>query len=420
MSVEQQWILGAGMTGLAASWASGVTALEAAGTAGGICLSYGVDGYRFETGGGHWIFGGDPILNRFLRRLTPLREYRRVSSVWLPEWNHFVPYPIQNHLHALPKEMARAILDEMKSAPAERSGVLSEWLRESVGPTLYNLFFGPFHDLYTAGQSAHIAVQDVFKTPLDLRAVERGLAGAAPETGYNQTFLYPSAGLDALVQALAAQGDIRLDSRAAAIDLPRREIHLANGDRLPYDCIVSTLPLDAMLRLTGLSVADPSGIRTAVLVLNIGGRKGPDLPGDHWVYLPSSRSGFHRVGVYSNVDALFVPNEDPELASFYVERAYPEGARPDAEAVDRYACEAVRELQEWGWLKEVHVMSPSWVETAYTWSRPKSAWREQAIEALRSHGILMTGRYGKWKFQGIADSLRDGIYAGAALRPEAP
>lgn len=407
------------MTGLAASWASGVTALEGAGAAGGICLSYGVDGYRFETGGGHWIFGGDPILNRFLGRLTPLREYRRVSSVWLPKLNLFVPYPIQNNLHALPREMARAILDEMRNAPTERSGVLAEWLRESVGPTLYDLFFGPFHDLYTAGQSAHIAVQDVFKTPLDLRAVERGMAGSAPDTGYNQTFLYPSAGLDALVRALTAQGDIRLDSRVAAIDLPAREIHLASGGRLPYGCVVSTLPLDAMLRLANLSVSGAPGIRSSVLVLNIGGRKGAKLPQDHWVYVPASQAGFHRVGVYSNVDALFVPNQDPELASFYVERAYPEGARPDDEEVNRYAREAVHELQEWGWLQEVDVMSPSWVETAYTWSRPQSAWREQAIDALRAQGILMTGRYGKWKFQGIADSLRDGIYAGAALRPGA-
>lgn len=408
------------MTGLAASWASGVCALEATGAAGGICLSYREDGYHFETGGGHWIFGGDPILNRFLARLTPLREYRRVSSVWLPKLNLFVPYPIQNNLHALPKAMARAILDEMRNAPAERSGVLAPWLRESFGPTLYDLFFGPFHDLYTAGYSNHIAVQDVFKTPLDLRAVERGLEGAAPETGYNQTFLYPEAGLDALVHALAAQGEIRLNSRVAEIDLPGRRIQLTSGERLPYDCIVSTLPLDAMLRLTGLSVSDAPGIRSSVLVLNIGGGKGENLPADHWVYVPESRAGFHRVGVYSNVDALFVPNEDPTLASFYVERAYPEGAKPDDDEINRYAAEAVSELREWGWLRDAHVVSPSWVETAYTWSRPRSGWREQAIDALRAHGILMTGRYGKWKFQGIADSLRDGIYAGAALRPGKP
>lgn len=408
------------MTGLAASWTSGVPALEAGETAGGICRTYGLEGYRFENGGGHWIFGGDPILNRFLERLTPLRDYQRVSSVWLPNLNLFVPYPIQNNLHALPTEMAKSIFREMKDAPTDRSAVLGEWLRQSFGPMLYDLFFGPFHDLYTAGHTSQIAIQDVFKTPFDLRAVERGLAGAAPETGYNQTFRYPTAGLDALVQALARQGDIRLGRRVAAIDPAAREIHLANEEHLPYDCVVSTLPLDAMLRLTQLSVNAEPGIRTSVLVLNIGGRKGESIPRDHWVYIPASRAGFHRVGIYSNVDPLFVPNQDPALASFYIERAYPEGTQPDGEEVNRFVEETIRELQDWGWLKDVDVVSPSWVETAYTWSRPRSAWREEAIDVLRAHGILMTGRYGKWRFQGIADSLRDGIYAGAALRPVTP
>src|SRR5690606_1013610 len=157
------------------------------------------------------------------------------------------------------------------------------------------------------------------------------------------------------------QGDIRPDSRVVAIDPLAREIHLANGDRLKYDCAVSTLPLDAMLRLTRLRVNAEPGIRTSVLVLNIGGRKGEAIPRDHWVYVPASRAGFHRVGVYSNVDKLFVPNQDPALASFYIERAYAEGTQPDDQEVERFVEETIRELQDWGWLRDVDVVSPSWV-----------------------------------------------------------
>lgn len=68
-------ILGGGMTGLAAGYASGLPIYEASERPGGICSSYysrpgdstsyaqpPADGeaYRFELGGGHWIFGGDP------------------------------------------------------------------------------------------------------------------------------------------------------------------------------------------------------------------------------------------------------------------------------------------------------------------------------------------------------------------------
>jgi protoporphyrinogen oxidase len=413
---HKTWILGAGMTGLAASWIANIPTLEAASQPGGICRSYTRDGYRFETGGGHWIFGGDPILNRFLQGITPLRYYQRRSSVWLPELQVFVSYPIQNNLHTLPKSLAQTILLEMRNAPTQRSGILAEWLRESFGPTLYDLFFGPFHELYTAGEHNGIAVQDVFKTPLDLSAVERGMLGAAPPAGYNQTFSYPPAGLDTLAAKLAEGGDIRTGHQVVSVDIAKRKLHLADGTSLPYEWLVSTLPLDAMLTLTGLSVDAPSGIRTSVLVLNLGGERGERMPDDHWVYIPRSRAGFHRVGFYSNVDSYFVPEENTRLASLYVERAFPAGTTLSHDEINQYARDTIAELQEWGWMVEVPVVNPTWVETAYTWSRPGSGWRDQAIRLLAEHGILMTGRYGKWQFQGIADSLRDGFHAGAALR----
>ena len=39
-----------------------------------------------------------------------------------------------------------------------------------------------------------------------------------------------------------------------------------------------------------------------------------------------------------------------------------------------------------------------------------------ALQSLERLDIHMTGRYGKWKFQGIAESLRDGLTAGAILK----
>jgi hypothetical protein len=91
-------------------------------------------------------------------------------------------------------------------------------------------------------------------------------------------------------------------------------------------------------------------------------------------------------------------------------------SRPSEREVASYAAEAVAELREWGFVEDVEVVSPTWVEVAYTWSLPGSRWRESALELLAGQGIAMAGRYGTWKFQGIADSLRDGFAAGAALR----
>ena len=174
-----------------------------------------------------------------------------------------------------------------------------------------------------------------------------------------------------------------------------------------------------MLDLCGLSVPSAPAPYTSVLVLNVGALRGSRYPADHWVYVPRSASGFHRVGFYSNVAEHFVPASRRGRASaacLYVERSFVGGERPSGADVDRYAAQVVRELQAWGFIAEVDVVDPTWVDVAYTWSHPGSAWTSEATAALAGHGIRVAGRYARWSFQGIADSLRDGYLAGLALR----
>ena len=76
----------------------------------------------------------------------------------------------------------------------------------------------------------------------------------------------------------------------------------------------------------------------------------------------------------------------------------------------------MRELQEWGFLEAAEVVDPTWIDVAYTWSWPGSAWPRLAMRALEQHGVFASGRYGRWTFQGIAESIREGLAAGATLR----
>src|SRR5215471_680628 len=75
------WIIGGGMTGLAAGMTSGFPVLEGLDHPGGICASYEREGYRFELGGGHWIFGSDPTVTRLIAGASEVRTYRRRSAV---------------------------------------------------------------------------------------------------------------------------------------------------------------------------------------------------------------------------------------------------------------------------------------------------------------------------------------------------
>ena len=62
------------------------------------------------------------------------------------------------------------------------------------------------------------------------------------------------------------------------------------------------------------------------------------------------------------------------------------------------------------------VVDPTYIDVAYTWSWPGSRYRVKALQALEEREIHQVGRYGRWVFQGIADSIRDGFFVGQALR----
>ncbi|HEY7086946.1 MAG TPA: FAD-dependent oxidoreductase [Tepidisphaeraceae bacterium] len=427
---KQQIILGGGVTGLAAGVAGAGTVYEATPHPGGICSSYYVspgaaerlheapkdgEAYRFEIGGGHWIFGGDPAVLRFIKSLTPTQSYSRRSSVYLPDEKIYTPFPIQNHLRALGAERANRALNEMTHPSGEQS-TMKDWLRRNFGATLFDLFFDGFNRLYTAGMYDRVAPQDAYKSPVDLAVVAGGVTSDAPAVGYNTQYLYPAEGLGTLAQRMAAKCKVAYGKRAVRIDPKAREVHFADGSSVGYSRLISTLPLDAMLKLTGMATVDKPDPYTSVLVVNIGAKKGGKCPADHWVYVPKSAAGFHRVGFYSNVSPTFLPKSRQDHVSIYVESAYPGGARPSDPEIKKYCDALVRELREWDYIADVDVIDPTWIDSAYTWSWPESKWRGQALSLLEQSDIYQVGRYGRWIFQGIADSIRDGFIVGTSLK----
>ncbi|MFA5142979.1 MAG: FAD-dependent oxidoreductase [Candidatus Omnitrophota bacterium] len=417
-------ILGAGITGLSAGLSTGAQIYEAGSMPGGICASYyiGRDGkkssariddetYRFEVGGGHWMFGADKNILDFLEGFCDLNRYDRISSVYLPDRVLYVPYPIQNHLSYLSPDIRDKVLAEIIDSDNTIVKTLRDWLEMNFGRTLSELFFFPFHKLYTADMYARIAPQDSFKTPVDRELLMKGARERTPAVGYNASFFYPQNGLDGLINNMAAKCRINYNKRALKIFLDKKEILFEDGERLEYETIISTLPLNQLLEMTGLLAGSPDPF-TSVLVVNIGAKKGERCPRDHWLYIPESKAGFHRVGFYSNVDPSFLPassRKDNSRVSIYVEKAYLPGLRPAEDQVRVLCRDIVDELTDWKFIAEAEVVDPTWIETGYTWQYPGSEWKQKALTMLEKYGIRSTGRYGKWKFQGIAESLKDGI-----------
>ena len=99
---------------------------------------------------------------------------------------------------------------------------MEQWLEASFGSTLSELFFSPFHELYTANLYKTIAPQDAYKSPVKLDLAIQGAIKEAPSVGYNVHFVYPEAGLNTLAQKMADKCDIRYGKEAIKIDVQNK------------------------------------------------------------------------------------------------------------------------------------------------------------------------------------------------------
>jgi protoporphyrinogen oxidase len=341
--------------------------------------------------------------------------------VFFPDRNLFVPYPIQYHLSYLGRDVACRALHEIAESSCKattgREATLDEWLIQKFGQTLWDEFFGPFHDLYTANLLDQIAPQDAFKSPLDYELAVRGAFDKTHIVGYNSRFAYPILGLDELAWKMAELGNVTFRKKVVKIDVDSKEAYFSDGSGKRYENLISTLPLNQVSQLAGVKAAGKEDPYTSVLVLNIGAVKGARCFKQQWVYVPQSSSGFYRVGAYSNVDPSFLPTSCRQThIGLYVEKAYQGGNRPTEEEIQAYSQQAINELKSWGFIDKVEIVDAVWTEVAYTWSRPGSNWRAKVLSTLEQNDIFQAGRYAQWRFQGVLDSMRQGFSVGGTFR----
>lgn len=403
-------IIGAGFTGLGASFSNGFKTLEKNSFAGGICSSYKKESFKFELGGGHWIFGLDNCTKNLFERFDILKSYERKAAIFFignlestkDLSGLFINYPIQLNINQLGKKLENKIISEINNIKKEStSNIMSDWLLYSFGNTLNEIFFKPFHEKYTDSLYKEIITQDMYKTPNILKS----------EKGYNVSFYYPSNGLDFLTKKISEECDINYDSCVEKIDLEDKVVYLSNGKYLEYKKLISTLPLNILTTISSIKRFESP--YTSVLVLNIGAKIGKNKiskHGYHWIYIPDSKSGFHRIGYYSNIDNSFLPQNivNDDLASIYVEFSFRNSNKPSKEKIDTIISKTIIELKEIGFIDDVIIVDPTWIEVAYTWNNRNDNYINDTLEYLKTKDIFSIGRYGRWCFQGISESFKEG------------
>ena len=356
---------------MAAGISTGAPIYEATYHLGGICRTYTKEGFEFDSGGPHWIFGENKGFE-FIKSLVYLKTYQRDAGIY---YNKIFPYPIQTFA---------------EQSNSGTPGYFKDWNNSRFSKELCNMFFHPFNEKYMAGLYDEVIQFDAYKTP------KTGSKGYAP------SFHNPEGGLNVLVNKMAEMCHITLNKRAVAVLPEQKQVIFEDGKNVGYDRLISTIPLNSLLHICGKK--DFSLPYSSVFVLNIGATPGINFPKEHWLYIPFCKSGFHRVGFYTNVE----PEKAPKgMVSLSIEIAFA--------GVDYWELDVpyiirnfVEELQSWRWIEDVIVTDPTWVKVAYTWNKSETE-RIEHLEWLRQKDIISIGRYGKWKFCGLTESIQDGL-----------
>jgi protoporphyrinogen oxidase len=425
-------ILGAGLAGLSAAASlprEETLVLERESEVGGLCRSRVVDGFTFDCTG-HLLHLKDPGIRDLVHTLLPrcFESVERKSLIYSK--GVYTGYPFQANTYGLPREVIRecvvgfveALLKRGESAGRPDRN-FQEWVLSTFGDGIARHFMFPYNEkLYRVDLSEMECGWVSWSIPRpSLDEVVRGSLGMEVKgLGYNPQFLYPrQGGIDAIPRALQSRcGEIRLGAEVRSVDLLSQRVRLESGEEIGYERLLSTLPLDALLRILN-PLPEPSlgkarGKLRAVRVVNINlGVDRPSVLPGHWVYFPEPQFPFYRVGSPTNYSSGVAPRG---CSSLYVEVARRRDEPLEKEALVEEVLEALKRVEilrkgDRIVAREVLVLDPAYVVYDH--------FRQQALPSilriLERYGVISTGRFGAWEYGSMESALRQGRDAAERL-----
>jgi protoporphyrinogen oxidase len=419
-------ILGCGPTGCGAAWRlqelgfDDFLVLEAEAAPGGLASSV-VDeaGFTWDLGG-HVQFSHYDYYDRVLDEAVACGWlwHDRESWVWID--GRFVPYPLQYNVHRLDAEVRDRILAGLREARLAASRAappplhFADWVERTFGSALAAHFMVPYnlktwgHPLEQLGWSwigERVAVPDVSR-------IERNVAEQRDDTswGPNNRFRFPARGGTGAIWSSVAAGiapeRLRLGARVSAVDTAARRVRLESGETLPYDTLVSSLPLDSLVRISdplpGTVREAARGLRySSVHVLGVGlcGGRPEALATKCWMYFPEAHSPYYRVTVFSNYSPAHVP-EGSGSWSLMAEVCESPHRPVEAARLASWTLDALRTDGLIG--PEARLLSQWHRRLEHGYPTPFLG-RDEVLAAiqpaLEGQGIYSRGRFGAWKYE---------------------
>ena len=417
-------IIGAGPTGLGAAYRlkelgyHNFQIYERSPYIGGLASSFTDSaGFTWDIGG-HVMFSHYKYYDDVFDTLMGNDYQLNMRECWVRMFDTWVPYPFQNNIRYLPKEVCYECLIGLIEAQTKRDHKAAKNFRQFMdavfGDGIVKYFMEPYNFKVWAHPAElmnkewigeRVAVVDIN------RAIKNVVLGADDfGWGPNNQFKFPLFGgtgefYRRFERPLA--GHVNLNKAVDFINLTKKQVRFKDGQIVHYDTLITAMPLDKLCNDV-LNGEVPREIKKATASLRHSGGymvgvgiKQPCPSTKSWMYFPEDNCPFYRATYLSNYSPYMAPDKD-RYYSLLCETSYSSFKPVDGR---RIVDDTIRGLINAGLLTESDQKDivDTWVYHAdYSYPTPsveRDAILAQAIPFLERHGIYSRGRFGMWKYE---------------------
>ena len=417
-------IIGAGPTGLGAAYRlkelgyNDFQVYERSPYIGGLASSFTDSaGFTWDIGG-HVMFSHYKYYDQVFDRLMGDDFQLNMRECWVRMFGNWVPYPFQNNIRYLPKEVCYECLVGLIEAQTRRdykaASNFKEFIDAVFGDGIVKHFMGPYNFKVWAHPAQMMNKEWIGErvAVLDINRAIRNVVIGNDDFGWgpNNQFKFPLyGGTGEFYRRFdkPLDGHVNLNKTVDFINLLKKEVRFKDGQIVKYDHLISAMPLDKLCN-DMLNGEVPREIKKATASLRHSGGymvgvgiKQPCPSTKSWMYFPEDNCPFYRVTYLSNYSPYMTPDKD-RYYSLLCETSY-----SDFKPVDgrRIVDDTIDGLVNAGLMKEQdkHDVVDTWTYHAnYSYPTPsveRDGILAQAIPFLEKHGIYSRGRFGMWKYE---------------------
>ncbi len=423
MSDKNIIIVGAGLSGLSAAFhlKRDYEIFEKEDSPGGLCRSKNIKGFVFDFGG-HLLHPKRAYTKELIKALLKKNIRCLSRNSWVYSFKRFTRYPFQINTFGLPVfvkrecviEFIKARLRNTNSASSETD--FSRWIYRNFGKGIAMHFMIPYNKKFWTVHPKRLTC-DWIDNFIPIPTISEVIAGAFRDypknVGYNSRFLYPlQGGIGCLSGSFARHiKGINFGMELTKIYPEKRTIEFKNGRKYKYDRLILSIPLVELKDI--IQDEMPQRVKSAfkslkfnsIFNLNLGLKKS-NLSDKHWVYFPEKDFIFFRVGFYSNFSEAMAPRG---CYSIYAEVSYSKLKPIDKKNV---VSRIIADLIKAGLISNRrNIVAEDITDIKYgyiLYDRYYPRAIKDITAYLNKNDIDMIGRYGRWRYMTMEDTILDG------------